>query len=185
MNVNYDPVTSNEHLAAWMSRPAFAPNHHSLVIGSRCGANLDRLGSRVARYLNEHDPEPRNYWHPFTMDNLHRLAGDPFLRDLILAGPAVDHHPGPPDSHLDRVARRLAQLGGAVLEGEFSLDATNDLRDTFRICLCDHSPVCLDPCHLLVNPSVFSRESLVSAIGDSFLDWTSRNPAAVTLRHAV
>lgn len=59
---------------------------------------------------------------------------------MILNPAEPDPHPGPPDSDLDRVARRIARLGNAILEGQYSLDATTGLESTFRICLCGNHP---------------------------------------------
>ena len=171
-------------LVEWLRKPSFAQIRHSIVIGARCGANLQRIGTHVAEYLNENDPEARNHWHPFCLEDLRHFAGDPAYRDLILAGQTPDHHSGPPDSDIDRIARRLARLGGAVLEGQYSLDATNDLDNAFRICLCSHDPVCIAPCHMWLNPQRFSRSSLISVIADSFLDWTSRNPTTLAFHPA-
>ena len=171
-------------LVDWLKKPSFAQTRCSIVIGAHCGANLQRIGAQVAEYLNENDPKSRNQWHPFSMEDLRHFAGDPAYRNLILAGHPPDRHAGPPDSDIDRIARRLARLGGAVLEGQYSLDATNDLDNAFRICLCSHEPACLDPCHMWLNPKRFSRNSLISVIADSFLDWTSRNPAILACHPA-
>ena len=176
--------SSSARLVEWLQKPSFAQIRHSIAIGARCGANLQRIGTQVADYLNETDPEARNHWRPFCMEDLRHFAGDPTCRNLILAGHQPDHHAGPPDSDIDRIARRLARLGGAVLEGQYSLDATNDLENAFRICLCSHVPVCVDPCHMWLNPKRFSRKSLISVIADSFLDWTSRNPTHLAFRPA-
>ncbi len=59
---------------------------------------------------------------------------------MILNPAEPDPHPGPPDSDLDRVARRIARLGNAILEGQYSLYATTGLESTFRICLCGNHP---------------------------------------------
>lgn len=171
-------------LVDWLKKPGDAQLRHSIVVGARCGTNLRRIGRQVAEQLNIIDPEARNYWHAFELEHLRHFAGAPDHRDLILAGTPPDPHPGIPDSDIDRIARRLARMGGAVLEGQYSLDATNDLGNTFRICLCSSNPTCLQPCHMWLNPQRFSRESLISVIADSFLDWASRNPTHSDFRPA-
>ena len=171
-------------LVDWLQKPSFAQIRHSIIIGAHCGADLQRIGTQVAKYLNENDPEALSHWHPFCMEDLRHFAGDPACRDLILAGQPPDRHLGPPDSDIDRIARRLARLGGAVLEGQYSLDAANDLENSFRICLCSPEPICFESCHMWLNPKRFSRRSLISVIADSFLDWMSRNPGAILSRSA-
>lgn len=163
-------------LVDWLRKPSYAQLRHSIVVGARCGANLRRIGAQVAEQLNIIDPEARNFWKAFEVEHLRHFAGDPDHRDLILSGAPPEPHSGAPDSDLDRIARRLARMGGAVLEGQYSLDATDDLENTFRICLCNSNPTCLQPCHMWLNPQRFSRESLITVIADSFLDWTSRHP---------
>lgn len=171
-------------LVDWLKKPSFAQIRHSVIIGAQCGANLQRIGAQVAAHLNENDPEARNHWHPFCMEELRHFAGEPACRELILSGAPPDRHLGPPDSDIDRIARRLARLGGAVLEGQYSLDATNDLDNAFRICLCNEAPICFESCHMWLNPQRFSRKSLISVIADSFLDWMSRNPGTLAFQPA-
>lgn len=163
-------------VAEWLAQAADLPPQKSIVIGSKCSTDLKFIGAQVANYLNEFDHNAEGHWHEFSHNDLYRFAGDPACREMILNGAEPDPHSGPPDSDLDRVARRLARLGGAVLEGQYSLDATNDLDTAFRVCLCRHHPACVEPCHIWLNSSSFTPESLVAVIADSFLDWTSRRP---------
>jgi|GEM_PF-1195638 len=163
-------------LAEWLARASEIPHQRSIVIGSKCCADLKSIGTEIAHYLNEFDDRADGHWHDFCHQDIYHLAGDPACREMILCGAEPDLHDGPPDSDLDRVARRIARLGGAILEGQYSLDATNDLDTAFRVCLCGNHPACLEPCHIWLNCNTFSRESLVAVISDSFLDWASRRP---------
>jgi hypothetical protein len=176
MNDSTSDAQDPAWLAEWLGRTTDLAPQRSIVIGSKCSADLKLIGTEVAHYLNEFDDQAEGHWHDFSHDDLYRLAGDPACREMILSGCELDPHSGPPDSDLDRVARRLARLGGAILEGQYSLDATNDLDTAFRVCLCGQHPACIEPCHIWLNPTTFSREGLVAVIADSFLDWTARRP---------
>lgn len=161
-------------LAEWIDRPAEAPAHRSIVLGSKCATDLKSIGSQIAIYLNQFDEQAEGHWRAFTHEDLYKIAGNPATREMILNNAEPDPHPGPPDSDLDRVARRIARLGNAILEGQYSLDATTGLHETFRVCLCGHHPPCIEPCNMWLNPATFTRGSLVSVIADSFLDWSSK-----------
>jgi hypothetical protein len=174
-------------LAEWLARATELSPQRSIVIGSRCCTDLKGIGIEIAHYLNEFDENAEGNWHEFSHTDLHHFAGDPACREMILSGAESDPHPGPPDSDLDRVARRVARLGGAVLEGRYSLDATTDLRSAFRVCLCGEHPTCIDPCDIWINSTSFSREGLVAVIADSFLDWANRRgggPVSTTTPNA-
>jgi hypothetical protein len=161
-------------LAEWIDRPAETPPHRSIVLGSKCAADLKSIGSQIAIYLNQFDEQAEGHWRAFTHRDLYEIAGNPTTREMILNPAEPDPHPGPPDSDLDRVARRIARLGNAILEGQYSLDATNELESTFRVCLCGNHPPCIEPCNMWLNPTTFTHGSLVSVIADSFLDWSSK-----------
>lgn len=165
----------------WLDQAASNPPEHSIVIGAKCCADIDCVGNDIASYLNEFDDATGSHWRAFNTEDFRRLAGDPGCRNLIIDDLPDDPGLTPPFSDLDRIIRRLGVLGGAILEGQASLDAAAGLQNTFQVCLCctDHTDT--ENCHMWLNPKLFSRDSLVSVIADSFLDWTSRlgNPAAV------
>jgi len=169
-----NPAPSAAWFAEWLKHRSTEPPLRSIVIGAKCSAALPRIGAQVANYLNEFDSEAEGHWHAFSTDDLRHCAGDPACRELILSGAPTELHPVTSDSDIDRIARCLTRVGGAVLEGEFPVGADNNLDAAFRVCLCDQNPLCFGPCHMWLNPSEFSRESLVSIVADSFLDWTSR-----------
>lgn len=169
-----DPAPSARWFAEWLKQRGSEQPLRSVVIGARCSTKLPRIGNQVANYLNEFDSEAEGHWHAFSAANLRHCAGDPACRDLILSSAPCELHPHTPGTDVDRIARCLARVGGAVLEGEFPPDATDPIESSFRVCLCEEDPLCIGPCHMWLNPGQFSRESLVSIIADSFLDWTSR-----------
>jgi hypothetical protein len=169
-----NPAPSAAWYADWLKHRNSEVPLRSIVIGAKCSANLQRIGAQVANYLNEFDSEAEGHWRAFSADDLRHCAGDPTCRDLVLSGAPCELHPHSPDTDIERLARCLARVGGAVVEGEFALDEANGIDKAFRVCLCSEDPLCFGPCHMWLNPGQFSRESLVSVIADSFLDWTSR-----------
>lgn len=184
MNSLYSAKGPPSRLADWLHKPTRAQLRHSIVIGSRCNADLPSIGEHVAHALNEQAPKDQRQWHPFCMTDLWRLAGDPSHRETILENLPPDLHPGPPDSDIDRIARRLARVGGAVLEGQYSLDATTQLDNTFRVCLCSKDHRCPEECNVLLNPESYdSRRSLASAIAAAFLDWEPTHPVSKDFKH--
>lgn len=170
------PPSGPAQLAEWIARADELPSQRSIVLGSKCCTDLKSLASDIAAYLNQFDEHAGGHWAAFNHEDLRRMAGDPACRGLFtghgLAAPAPDDTA--PD--IDRVARCLAELGGAVLGGQYGADATRELTNVFRVCLCCQHPVCLQPCHIWLNPGSFSPSSLVAVIADSFLDWCSRRP---------
>lgn len=177
-----NPAPTAAWFADWLKNRRAQLPLRSIVIGAKCSADLHRISSQVANYLNEFDSDAEGHWHAFSADDLRQCAGDPACRDLILAGAPTELHPVTSESDIDRIARCLARIGGAVLEGQFTVGATDNPDAAFRVCLCAQDPLCFGPGHMWLNPTQFSRESLVSVIADSFLDWTSR-PADENVPH--
>lgn len=176
MKEDTPPVAEPSWLAEWIAHAADLPPQGSIILGSKCCADLQFLGSHIATYLNEFDEHSGGHWAAFNHEDLRRIAGDPPCRDLLLSQAAPDPDPASPAPDIDRVALRIAELGGAILEGQYGLDATRNLPSAFRVCLCCQHPVCLHPCHIWLDPASFSPPSLVAVIADSFLDWSSRRP---------
>lgn len=169
MKKTTDASPSVAWFAEWIKRGETANPLRSIVIGSKCSANLQHIGLQVANYLNEFDSEAEGHWHAFTPEILQHCADDPTYRELLLSDA------GSTGSDLERVTSRIVSAGGAVLEGQDSLDPNLDLSCAFRVCLCERQPTCLAPCHMWLAPHQFPRESLISIIADSFLDWNSRH----------
>jgi hypothetical protein len=177
MNSVYSVEGPPGQLVDWLRQPAPAQLRHSLVIGSRCNADLPFLGDYIASLLNEEIPEGQRRWHAFSPQDLWHLAGDPSHRETILKQGTPDPHDGPPDSDIDRIARLLARIGGSILEGQYSLDATNHLPNTFRVCLCSKDHSCPEPCDILINPENHgTRRSLATAIATAFVQWKDAHP---------
>ena len=186
MNSTFSAEGPVQGLVAWLDKPARSSLRHALVIGSRCGADLDSLGTKVAAELNTLAERDQRHWRSFCINELRHLAGDPARRETILGTLPPDLHPGPPDSDLDRIARRLARIGGAVLEGQYALDATAGLANTFRVCLCSSCHECPESCNLLLNPEDHpSRQSLADAIVAAFLQWEPAHPISANFQRAV
>lgn len=165
-----NPALGAAWFAKWLKHRSSELPLRSIIIGAKCAASLRNIGSQVANYLNEFDSQAEGHWRGFSAADLKSFAEDPACRDLILAENSGD----PSESDLARITRRLARVGGAVLEGPQSPDTTGSIDLAFRVCLCVEDPLCFGPCHMWLNPTAFTHESLVSIIADSFLDWTSR-----------
>lgn len=164
-------------LVDWLHKPSGRELRHSLVIGSRCSADLPVLGDQLADALNARLRPGTDRWQTFNIRDLWHLAGDPGHRTTILGNLPPDHHPGPPDSDIDRIARRLARLGGAILEGQYALDATEGLPNTFRVCLCSGLHHCPERCDILLKPEEFTTQSdLTQTIAAAFLKWRATHP---------
>lgn len=169
MKKTTDASPSVAWFADWVRRAATAGPIRSIVIGARCSADLRHLGLQVASYLNEFDSEADGHWQAFTPEILQECADEPNYRELLLS---EDDQSGP---DLERVTRSIIRAGGAVVETPPSIKIAPDSGYAFRVCVCETQPACLEPCHMWLNPAQFPRESLVSIIADSFLDWNSRH----------
>lgn len=179
MNSLYSDDGPPVQLSDWLHKPTRSQLRHSIVIGSRCNADLPTIGDHLAEALNEQAPKDQRQWHPFCMHELWHFAGDPTHRETILESLPPDRHEGPPDSDIDRIARRLARVGGAILEGQYSLDASTQLENTFRVCLCNKNHPCPEECHILINPEDHAnRRSLSDAIATAFLQWEPAHPVS-------
>lgn len=185
MNSMYSVNGPPSQLVDWLHKPTRAQLRHSIVIGSRCNADLPTIGDHIANSLNEQAPKDQRQWHSFCMTDLWRFAGNPAYRETILENLPPDRHDGPPDSDIDRIARRLARVGGAILEGQYSLDATDHLDNTFRVCLCSKEHRCPEECNILLNPENYeSRRSLASTIASAFISWEPNHPVSKDFKHS-
>jgi len=185
MNTMYSVDGPPSQLVDWLHKSARAQLRHSIVIGSRCNADLPFIGEHLAIALNEQAPADQRQWQAFSHRDLWQFAGDPAHRKAILEDLPPDRHAGPPDCDIDRIARRLARVGGAILEGQYSLDATTQLENTFRICLCAKNHRCPEHCNVLINPEDHeNRRSLAAAIATAFLQWEPVHPISRNFIHA-
>ncbi len=168
-----EPSGQPPWLVNWLRDACTQEQHHSIALSATCSADLHGIATAVAEYLNEFDSNGGCQWRAFGIEELRQLAGDPICRNLILAG-CGNPPPGvPPLSDLELVTRRLAHIGGVVLEGQCGSDATLDIPEVFHVCLCDAEHASHAAYHLWVNPARFRPQSLVSVVSDSFLDWSS------------
>ncbi len=174
-------------LVDWLHDAERREQKNSLLLDAECiGVDLHGVSCDVAGYLNEFDGSADCQWRAFEVEELRYLAGDPSCRKLLSAD-SVSFEDRLPPSDLERIARRLASLGGVILEGDTDFDLTADLRHTFHVCLCCHGPRGEQVSHMWINPSRFSPETLGSIIADSFLNWSShrgvRDPALQPSEH--
>lgn len=142
----------------------------SLAIGATCGCDVSKLGHDICNWLNSPDLQAGGLVRVFDREEIRHLAGDPYWRDSILAAAGrrgVDVESG---CDYECVIRALAALGGAILPGEWALEATAGLDNVFRVGLahCDH---CLPESTLQLDPADYSREGLATIIGKRFLRW--------------
>jgi hypothetical protein len=159
-------------LVDWLREACCHRRGRSLVLASAGTASFAEVSCALAAYLNEFDTDGESQWRAFDNALLSQLASDPICRDLVMAGvePPASSHPVRPDR--ERLARRLAHLGGVILEGLEELGLTADLPGSFHICLSTEEPSDCLRFHMWVNPRRFSLRSLVCVLADSFLDWS-------------
>lgn len=169
MKKTTDASPSVAWFADWVRRAATTTHLRSIILGAQCSTNLRNIGLQVAGYLNEFDSEAEGHWHTFTPEILQECANEPNYRELLLSD---DDQAG---SDLERITHSIIKAGGAVVEDPGSIKISSNPGLAFRVCLCESQPGCFAPCHMWLNPLQFPRESLVSIIADSFLDWNSRH----------
>ena len=169
MKKTTDSSPSVAWFADWVKRAATASPLRSIIIGAKCAGDLRHIGLQVAGYLNEFDSDADGHWHAFTPEILQECVDEPNYREMLLS----DDRGG--GSTLERVTHSIIEAGGAVVEDPGSIQMPADTGIAFRVCLCESLPGCIEPCHMWLNPEQFPRESLVSIIADSFLDWNSRH----------
>jgi len=155
-------------LVEWLHQPA--PGF-SLALGATCSCDLSQLGRDVAEWLNASDSPFHGACRVFDQNAVRQLAGDPHWRHSILATAAL--HGVDIDSGCDYecMVRALAAHGGAILAGEWALEATADLDRVFRVGLahCEHCRPGASA--LLLDPDGYSQNGLAAVIGRRFLRW--------------
>jgi len=172
-NSTHSPAGRPSWLVDWLSDASRQSQCHSIALSATCAADLHGIATAVADYLNEFDSQGGCQWRAFGAEDLRQFAGDPICRDLLLAGNREADPQPPPRTDLERITRRLARIGGVVLEGQCGSDATLDIPEVFHVCLCSTEHASHEAYHLWVNPSLFEPRSLISVLSDSFLDWSS------------
>lgn len=142
----------------------------SLAIGATCGCDISKLGRDVCNWINGPDLPAGGICRVFDREEIRHLAGDPYWRHSIQAAArrcGVDFEAS---CDYEGVIRALAALGGAILPGEWALEATADLDNVLRVGLA-HCERCSPESLLHLDPAGFSCEGLATVIGKRFLSW--------------
>lgn len=167
-------------LESWMGQTRWPG---SLAVATTCSCDVSRLGIEIRERLNARPLPHAGPAFAFDREAIRRLAGDPLWRRRILA--AMPDAPPHPCCDYEAMIRGVAALGGAILTGQSSLDATRGLDNVFRV-MVSHCGDCLtDEPAMRLDPQRFSTESLVHVIADSFADWCLNRipaPASKVLR---
>jgi hypothetical protein len=165
---SYPHAQAPQGLVDWLHRPG---PPYSLALGATCNCDISQLGRDVAEWLNASDSPLRGACLAFDRNEVRQLAGDPHWRHSILATAAL--HGIDIDSGCDYecMVRALAAHGGAVLAGEWALEATANLEPVFRVGLahCEHCKPGASA--LLLDPNGYSQNGLAAIIGRRFLRW--------------
>ena len=143
----------------------------TLAVSATCGCDVTRLAGDIRDYLDEREESGCGLFVVFDREDIRRIAGDPSLRQRILS--AVKDPAAMADVGCDyeRMIRSVASLGGAILAGQYCLEATRGLDRVFRVMVSHCGDCRKDEPALSFDPQRFTRESLVQVIGDSFADW--------------
>ena len=160
-------------LAEWLRVARTHNQCHSIALTASPSTDLHRIATAITNYLSEFDGKGSHQWRAFSLEELRTLADSAVCRDLILSEAKTLSHRSPPPSNLDRIYRRLARIGGVVLEGECGIEATSDITEVFHVCLCQDKHPAHQDYHLWINPELFAPKSLATVIADSFLNWSS------------
>lgn len=142
----------------------------SLAIGATCGCDLSKMGHDICEHLNVPGLPAGGRCRAFDPDEIRRLAGDPQARHAILAAAAhkgVDLESG---SDADCLVRAIAALGGAVLSGEWAIEATAGMDRVFRVAL-SHCDRCCPSSTLHLDPDGYSPDGLARIIAKRFVHW--------------
>ena len=156
-------------LEEWLAQDTW---RGSLAVGTTCGCDVARLGQDIRDYLNANAVPGEGMLMAFDREDIRRLAGDPAWRRKILSAVAPEG-----GCDYERMIRAVASLGGAVLSGQCSMDATRGLDNVFRVMVSSGGLCRGDDPSMRLDPARFSMESLVHVIGDSFADWCRGLPA--------
>ena len=155
-------------LIDWLKQPGPA---YSLAIGATCGCDISQLGRDVCAQLNAAGLSWGGHCRAFDPDEIRMLAGDPYWRNAIFAAAArkgIDLESG---CDYECMIRAIAALGGAVLSGEWAVEATATMDQVFRVALshCDH---CCPTSTLQLDPNGYSPEGLAKIIAKRFVHWS-------------
>jgi hypothetical protein len=150
----------------------------SLAVATTCSCDVSRLGTEIRDRLNAKPLPNAGLALAFDREAIRRLAGNSVWRKRILAALPEVEPQASFGCDYETMIRGVAKLGGAILTGQSSLEATRGLDNVFRV-MVSHCGDCLtDEPAMRLDPQRFSTESLVHVIADSFADWClSRIPA--------
>ncbi len=154
-------------LIDWLKQPE--PSF-SLAIGATCGCNISQLGREVCEHLNATALASGGHCRAFDPDEIRLLAGDPYWRKAIFAAAAskgIDLDSG---CDSECMVRAIAELGGAVLSGEWAIESTANMDRVFRVALA-HCDRCCPASTLYLDPDGYSPEGLARIIAKRFAHW--------------
>lgn len=166
-----NPSSNSAHpvgLIDWLKQPA--PSF-SLAIGATCGCDISQLGRDVCEQLNAAGLASGGHCRAFDPDEIRMLAGDPYWRNAIFAAAArkgIDLESG---CDYECMIRAIAALGGAVLSGEWAIEATADMDRVFRVAL-SHCERCCPASTLHLDPEAYTPEGLAKIIAKRFVHWS-------------
>jgi hypothetical protein len=155
-------------LVGWLKQPG---PPFSLSIGATCGCNVAQLGREVCDHLNAAGLPSGGRCRAFDPDEIRMLAGDPYWRNAIFAAAArkgIDLDSG---CDYECMVRAIAALGGAVLSGEWAIQATAKMDHVFRVAL-SHCERCCPASTLHLDPDGYSPEGLARIIAKRFVHWS-------------
>lgn len=128
------------------------------------------LAPAVARHLNEFDEDAGGGWTAFAPDLIHTISETPTQRSLLgLPECCRDCLPNTACGRR-KVLEALSRRGHAVLDGVLAVEACVALGNVFRVSL-GPPPNGGKGFHLVLRPELFSSRSMVSIIGDTYLEW--------------
>lgn len=165
---SYPHAQDPQGLVDWLHRPG---PEFSLALGATCNCDISQLGKDVADWLNASDSTLHGACRAFDQNEVRLLAGDPHWRHSILATAALRGFDVDSGCDYECMVRALAAHGGAVLAGEWALEATAGLDSVFGVGLahCEH---CMPGASaLLLDPDGYSQNGLAAIIGRRFLRW--------------
>lgn len=135
------------------------------------------LAPSVARHLNEFDEDGGGRWTSFAPDLIQMIAEAPAQRNLLELGEGCANCPPNSPCGRRKVLAALARRGHAVLEGMPAVEACANLGDIFRVSL-GPAPFDGKGFHLVLQPELFTSRSLISIIGDTYLEWVAAREMA-------
>ncbi len=126
-----------------------APMLPSMTISRQCGAGLDRIGTKLAEFLESNDDSSDLEWGLFNQSLVGKIIEDqklkpslqPFLTECTkfpIGGDLGKLLNSPPSSwtlfnHSSNVIRRLCRMGNAIVIGRAANFVTADMANTFHV----------------------------------------------------